>query len=32
MNGTNRARDVAKETMKMVRSAMKIDSYTSTWT
>ena len=32
INGTNRARDVAKETMKMVRSAMKIDSYTSTWT
>ncbi len=31
MNGTNRARDVAKETMKMVRSAMKINSYTSTW-
>jgi len=31
MNGTNRARDVAKKTMEMVRSAMKINSYTSSW-
>ena len=31
MKGTNRAREVAKETMEMVRSAMKINSYTSSW-
>ena len=31
MSGTNNARKIADETMKMVRSAMKIDSYTSKW-
>ena len=31
MSGTNYARKIADETMKMVRSAMKIDSYTSKW-
>lgn len=31
MAGTNNARKIAAETMKMVRSAMKIDSYTSKW-
>ena len=31
MAGTNNARKIADETMKMVRSAMKIDSYTSKW-
>ena len=31
MSGTNNARKIANETMKMVRSAMKIDSYTSKW-
>ena len=29
--GTNNARKIANETMKMVRSAMKIDSYTTKW-
>ena len=31
LSGTNNARKIASETMKMVRSAMKIDSYTSKW-
>jgi tryptophanyl-tRNA synthetase len=31
MSGTNNARKIASETMRMVRSAMKIDSYTSKW-
>ena len=31
MKGTNKAREIAKETMEMVRSAMKINSYTSKW-
>ena len=31
MAGTNNARKISAETMKMVRSAMKIDSYTSKW-
>ena len=31
MAGTDNARKIADETMRMVRSAMKIDSYTSRW-
>ena len=31
LSGTNNARKIASETMRMVRSAMKIDSYTSKW-
>jgi tryptophanyl-tRNA synthetase len=31
LSGTNNAREIASETMKMVRSAMKIDSYTTKW-
>ena len=31
LSGTNNARKIANETMKMVRSAMKIDSYTTKW-
>ncbi|MBH60476.1 MAG: tryptophan--tRNA ligase [Dehalococcoidia bacterium] len=31
MSGTSKAREIASETMKMVRAAMKIDSYTSKW-
>tara|TARA_B100001029_G_C15063773_1_gene461297 strand:- start:9810 stop:10820 length:1011 start_codon:yes stop_codon:yes gene_type:complete len=31
LSGTNKAREIASETMKMVRAAMKIDSYTSKW-
>ena len=31
LSGTNNAREIASETMKMVRSAMKIDSYTPKW-
>ena len=31
MEGTRRARVTAAETMKAVRDAMKISSYTSTW-
>ncbi len=31
MKGISKAREIAKETMEMVRSAMKINSYTSKW-
>ena len=31
LSGTNNAREIASETMRMVRSAMKIDSYTTKW-
>ena len=31
MSGTSKAREIASETMKMVRAAMKIDSYTTKW-